>query len=209
MAETVEQLLDDAAPVIATVSRTLVRRYGSWCERDDIAQELRAWCLRNLSKLNELFYPEDEAERKRNVKYFAKVMWRQGERACRRWKAECCGYDTEDEAFYGRETLRKLLPVMLNGEVLDPDALGNKVKVVRDPAIGPELPVMVADLASAYGGLSSRDRSVLFLVHGERRTRVEAGAMLEVDGHTVDRWERGAIWRLQQALGGPSPWGEP
>ena len=84
MTDLSDAVADDAEDTVHIVARSLARKYRSYCDRDDIVQELRVWCYEHPHKLMEWLDRDDPPERRRGLSALSKTLFRRGERWCRR-----------------------------------------------------------------------------------------------------------------------------
>lgn len=146
----------------------------------------------------------------------AQRMIRDEVRDQRTRKAVEAGYETYDEEFYSVGSLRRLLPMYLDGGVCEtPPAsreLTWRVSGGGDGGYGEYLTVMT-DIDQAFNRLSEAKRKILsrYFAYPQGSggwTHNEiAGAMGMAPGELSSRVHRG-LRVLQQELGGRNPWGK-
>ena len=204
----------DAEQVVAPVAAELAKRYRNVpLEAQDLAQELRLWCLSHEERVSEFLDREEAKEFRRGLAALRTTLYRVGDRYCRREKARIHGYETRDEAFYDLETIRELLPAALDAAHQPPD-IPDEVdtgKSNSDPAYGGTTLVMAIDVAKCLAGLEDQDRILLTYLYEEGTTPLQDRRKAYVKA--MDLTPQGGAYREAQAikrlgtlLGGRSPY---
>lgn len=196
--------------LIRPIAAKLANRYRGIVDREDVAQELRIWWLTHEKAVNKYAHAEED---KRGVESWnlRRKLYRAGDRYCRTVKGQALGYLPEDEAFYDRELIRDLLPMVWNPELIlqsNPNEGQQKVRGSRSPAEGNNLPVMVADVSRAVDELSEADRYILFLHYGQGAEVREIADLENLTLASVKMRTQRALKRLVDFLGGESPWSD-
>lgn len=169
--------------------------------------------LSRAEQFNELLSDESEVQRKWNEKKVAWQIKRTLERYARKEKATKAGYLINDEAYYDTVTISQLLPFVIKSSITD-TALEQSQVLVNDgtpkkpsaPAEGGNLLAMLVDIKRAYDKLDSDDQLVLRLRYYDNLTLQLIGEYLECAISTADRKCNQALRRLQNIMGGESPW---
>ena len=195
-----------------SVAYAIHRRYKYWVEKDDIAQECIAWAITRNDYITEQMNTEDPKQLEHNQKRIAWQMRRAAERYVRREKASKSGYNITDEAYYESATLGQLLPFVI-ASVLDGTALEQVQEMIKDglprgsssPAEGGNLLASLIDIKKAYLELDQKDQAVLRMRHYENATLHQIAAFLECAVSTADRRCSNSLRRLQDELGGETP----
>ena len=203
--------LDDLVP---SVVMTIQRRYKAFVEKGDLLQEAWAFVLSRAEQFNELLSIEDEMQRKWNEKRIAWQIRRNLERYARKEKAAKSGYQINDEAYYDTITIAQLLPFVIKSVVLD-TALEQSQVLVNDgtpkkpsaPSEGGNLLAMLVDIKKAYQKLEKEEQDILRLRYYENHTLQQLAEYLECHISTADRRCQTALRKLQNEIGGDSPWG--
>jgi DNA-directed RNA polymerase specialized sigma24 family protein len=154
-----------------------------------------------------------EERRKHNEQRIAWQMKRAGERYARKEKAAKSGYQTNDESYYESATLGQLLPFVI-ASIIDGTVLEQAQEMIRDgqpkgsssPAEGGNLLANLIDIKRGYLKLDQEDQSLLRMRHHESFTLQQIAQVLECAISTADRRCSQALRRLQDNLGGVSPW---
>jgi RNA polymerase sigma factor (sigma-70 family) len=201
--------LDDLVPSVVI---TIHRRFRAYTEKADLLQEAWAFTLSRGHQFNELLSDESEVQRKWNEKKIAWQMRRHLERYARKEKAAKCGYHMNDEAYYDTITIAQLLPFVIKAHVTD-TALEQSQILVNDgtprkpaaPAEGGNLLAMLVDIKKGYEGLDKFDQDILRLRYHENQTLQLISEYLECAISTVDRKCSQALRKLQNNIGGESP----
>ncbi len=199
--------------IVYTVAQTTHRRFGNFVERDDIKQECLKWALTRVDYINEQLSEPDTKKRQHNEHRVAWQMLRVAERYARKEKAVKSGYHITDEAYYEGATLTQLLPFVI-ASVLDGTVLEQAQEMIRDgqpkgsssPAEGGNLLAVLIDIKKAYLELDAKSQQVLTLRYHENFTLSQIGGVLGCATSTAERRCLGAVRKLQDELGGISPY---
>lgn len=202
--------LDDLVP---SVVHTIHRKYRQWVEKGDLLQEAWAFVLSRADQFNELLSDESEIQRKWNEKKIAWQIRRMLERYARKEKAAKCGYQVNDETYYDTVTIAQLLPFVIKSFVLD-TALEQSQVLVNDgtpkkpsaPAEGGNLLAMLVDIKKGYEKLDKEEQDILRLRYYDNLTLQQLGEYLECHFSTADRRCQSALRKLQNEIGGDSPY---
>ena len=202
--------LDDLVPSVVT---TIHRRFRAYTERGDLLQEAWAFVLSRAENFNELLSDENEVQRKWNEKRVAWQIRRCLERYARKEKASKSGYHLNDEAYYDTVTISQLLPFVIKSVISD-TALEQSQILVNDgtprkpsaPAEGGNLLAMLVDIKKAYEKLDKQDHDILRLRYHDNLTLQLISEYLECAISTADRKCTQALRKLQNNIGGDSPW---
>ena len=200
----------DLVPSVAT---TIYRRYKTHVEKDDIKQELMAWAMTRAADHTEDLMEPIEERRRHNEQRIAWQMKRAGERYARKEKAAKSGYQTNDEAYYESATLGQLLPFVI-ASVIDGTVLEQAQEMINDgqpkgsssPSEGGNLLANLIDIKRGFLKLDVDDQTILRLRHHESFTLQQIAQVLECATSTADRRFAQSLRRLQDNLGGVSPW---
>lgn len=200
----------DILPSITSVAH---KRYTKFVEKDDIKQECLAWAIARAGWISQQLNEPELEQRKHNEQKLAWQMSRVAERYCRKEKATRSGYQITDEAYYQLATLGQLLPFVI-ASVIDNTVLEQAQEMVRDgqpkgsssPAEGGNLLATLMDIKKAYLELDADDKNILVLRYHENYTLAQIGNILECHPSTADRRTQQALRRLNDELGGMSPW---
>jgi len=202
--------LDDLVPSVVT---TIHRRFRAYTERGDLLQEAWAFVLSRAEHFNEILSDENEVQRKWNEKKVAWQIRRTLERYARKEKASKSGYHLNDEAYYDTVTIAQLLPFVIKSFISD-TALEQSQILVNDgtprkpsaPAEGGNLLAMLVDIKKAYEKLEKQDQEILRLRYHDNLTLQLISEYLECAISTADRRCTQALRKLQNNIGGDSPW---
>ena len=200
----------DIAP---SVANTVYKQYKKFVERDDVKQECMQWAMSRVAYINEQLGEEDTEKRRHNEQKIAWQMKRVAERYARKEKAVKSGYHITDEAYYEGATLTQLLPFVI-ASVLDGTVLEQAQEMIRDgqpkgsssPAEGGNLLSVLIDIKKAYLKLDVNSQQLLTLRHHENFTLAQIGGVLGCATSTAERRCLGAVRKLQDELGGISPY---
>ena len=199
--------------IVASVVSVVYRRYRGYTEKPDLQQEAWAFVLSKADQFNELLEEESDIQRKWNEKKIAWQLKRNLERYSRKEKAAKSGYQINDEGFYDTITIAQLLPFVIKSSVLN-SALEQSQILVNDgtprkpaaPAEGGNLLAMLVDIKKAYELIDKDDQEILRLRYYDNLTLQLIAEYLECAVSTADRKCNQALRRLQDKIGGDSPW---
>ena len=169
--------------------------------------------LSRAEQFNEILSVESELQQKWNEKKVAWQIRRNLERYARKEKASKSGYQINDEAYYDTVTIAQLLPFVIKSFVND-TALEQSQVLINDgtprkpsaPAEGGNLLAMLVDIKKAYEMLEKEDQQILALRYHENHTLQLIAEYLEVAVSTADRRCTQALRKLQNNIGGDTPW---
>lgn len=199
--------------LVPPVANSIYRRFRQWVEREDITQECYAWAMARADHYAELLNEENSIQRVINEKRISWQMRRHAERYARKEKAKRSGYQIGDESFYDTVVLGQLLPHVITS-VLDGTVLEQAQNLINDgtpkrpsaPAEGGNLLAILIDIKKAYLKLDVTDKDILIKRYHESLTLEEMATYLGCATSTADRKCQSALRRLQNLLGGESPW---
>ena len=210
MTNQLHPILDDLVPSVVT---TIYRRFRAYTERGDLLQEAWAFVLSRAEHFNDVLSEENEVQRKWNEKKIAWQIRRALERYARKEKASKSGYQLNDEAYYDTVTIAQLLPFVIKSFISE-TALEQSQILINDgtprkpsaPAEGGNLLAMLVDIKKAYEKLDKYDQDILRLRYHDNLTLQIISEYLECAISTVDRRCTQALRKLQNNIGGESPW---
>jgi RNA polymerase sigma factor (sigma-70 family) len=202
-----------AGDIVFSVARTIFSRYRNFVEREDVVQECWSWYYSRAEHFNQLLSEENTVQRVINEKRMAWQMKRHAERYARREKATRSGYKLTDEAFYDTVVIAQLLPHVI-ASVVDNTVLEQAQNLINDgqpkkqsaPAEGGNLLATLIDIKKAYLKLDVMDKDILIKRYHENLTLQELATYLECATSTADRRCQNSLRRLQNNLGGESPY---
>ena len=207
------ELHENIYDIVPTVAQTIYNRYKNFVERDDVKQECLKWALTRIEYINEQLSEPEVKKRQHNEHRIAWQMLRVAERYARKEKAVKSGYHISDEAYYEGATLTQLLPYVI-ASVLDGTVLEQAQEMIRDgqpkgsssPAEGGNLLAVLIDIKKGYLELDATTQQLLTLRHHENFTLAQIGGVLGCATSTAERRCLGAVRKLQDKLGGLSPY---
>ena len=197
----------EAEAVATQVARVVHRKYHTYFDVSDVRQECLVWVIRREAKVRTWLDPDQEPEAyKGGVRQLGKTLSRHADRYCRKRKAQSLGYALEDEAYYSPITLSELLPFVWSDvvETHRPND-GERVSGSGNPAEGGNYVIQLLDIRRAMAKLDEMDRDVLQLKFEHQLTFAQIAEELQVSDTTAHRKVDGALRRLNNHLGGQSP----
>jgi len=122
-------------------------------------------------------------------------------------------FHTSDEIFYDTATIARLMPSILQC-VIEGTVLEQAQDLINDghprkqpaPSEGGNLLAILIDVKRSYLKLEEEDKILLRMRYYDNNTLQEISQYLEVAVSTADRRCTSALRRLQDNLGGDSPW---
>ena len=201
----VDQWLEEAKDVAATVARSIHRKYHTYFDVDDLRQDLLVWILKREDKVQEWLVHENEEGYKVGIRMLARALQRQADKYCRNKKAQALGYQLEDEAYYSPIVLSELLPFVWADVVDTRDGSQPRVSGGGNPAEGGTYIIQLFDVRRALSKLDPNDKLVLQMKFYEQMTFADIANTLEISDTTAHRKHEGALRRLSNTLGGTSP----
>jgi DNA-directed RNA polymerase specialized sigma24 family protein len=197
----------------STVSYAVHRRYRNFIERDDLKQVCYEWALNRDSYIREQLSVSDPEQRQHNERKIAWQMMRNAERVARKEKASKSGYHISDEVYYESFTLGQLLPFVI-ASIIDGTVLEQAQEMMMDgqpkgsssPSEGGNILATLLDIKKGYLALEEPDKDLLRLRYHENLTLEKIGGVLGCSTSTADRKCSASMRRLQQILGGETPW---
>ena len=206
----VDPVIFDLAPGVA---RAIHSRYKAYVERDDVMQECLSWALTRHSWIAEQLLEADNADKRKHAE--SRIAWqmrRAAERYSRREKATKSGYQITDEAYYQGYTLGQLLPYVI-ASVVDGTVLEQIQDMIQDgqprgsssPSEGGNLLANLIDIKIGYNKLEPEDKILLRIRYLDSFTLQQIANHYQCSVSTADRRIDGAMRRLQDLLGGVSP----
>lgn len=199
--------------IVPSVANVICNRFKGWVTKEDVVQECWLWAVaRNSHFLDQLNEP-DTQQRQQNERRIGYQMRRAAERYARKEKAAKAGYQTNDEAYYEVTTIAQLLPFVIQS-VIHGTALHQAQDLVDDgqprkpsiPAESGNFIAILIDIKKAYELLEPEDAKILELRYHDSNTLQQIAQYLECATSTADRRCNNAMRKLQDNLGGDSPW---
>lgn len=207
--------LDEVSKDLAvSVTRVVYNQYRAYVEREDVYHECISWALSRHRWVKEQMQEVTNADtRKRAESRIAWQMKRAAERYARKEKAAKTGYQIIDEAYYEGYTLGQLLPFVI-ASVVDGTVLEQIQDMIQDglprgsssPAEGGNLLASLLDIKTGYTKLEVEDRTLLRVRYLDNFTLQQVANQYGCSVSTADRRIGHALRRLQDKLGGVSPW---
>lgn len=204
--ELTEDDLPMLKPVVSSAAHGLARKYRQFAEASDIAQDLYEWMWKHQKTVLSFIDRQDEKELKQGLKGLQKTLYREGDKICRKIKANVTGYRVSDEFFYTKTLLENLIVARANSGKMDDHMVMDNVKRSKSMAEGGDLAAMLMDLEEAMevlepGALHLLERAV---VDGE--SHADLAAEFDVSRQAIES-RLGRIYdKLIDALGGDSPY---
>ena len=208
--------MSDLHPIVyelaPSVAYAVHRRYKHWVEREDVTQECIAWAVTRNAYITDQMSVEDPKQLEHNLSRIAWQMKRAVERYARKEKANKSGYQINDEVYYQTFTLGQLLPFVISS-IIDGTVLEQMQEMINDgqprgsssPAEGGNLLASLIDIKKCFLKLDQKDQAVLRMRHYDNATLQQIAQYLECAVSTADRRCNNSLRRLQDELGGETP----
>ena len=197
--ETVEQDMSDACRV---ASREVATRYKPFTTPDDLQSEALVWCYSRPEKVNEYLNRPEAGRRRAGFAALHLSLVRHLTRKAREEKATMSGYRPEDEYWYTRGDIARLLPTVLAGgeDGYERDSTDiNGCMSAGDPAEGGGTSAMLADVSKAWDACPS---DLLVDIYVKGMTDEQLAEVHDVSRMTIWRREQKAYDRMIKFLGG-------
>jgi RNA polymerase sigma factor (sigma-70 family) len=199
--------------IVPSVTIFIVRKFKGWVDGEDVRQECYLWAIGRGQQFTDLLNEENPQRREQNEKRIAYQMRRAAERYARREKARKSGYKVSDEAFYDTSTIAQLIPFII-ASVVEGTVLEQAQEMINDgtprkqstPAEGGNLLAILIDIKKAYLKLNQEDKTILQMRYYDNYTLQQVAQYLECATSTAERRSNSALRRLQDRLGGETPW---
>ena len=199
--------------LVSAVAGSIARRFKGWVERDDLKQELYLWFIGRQDQYTDQLNEENKEKREHNERRLAYQMRRIAEKYARKEKARKAGYHITDEVFYDTATIARLMPSILQS-VIEGTVLEQAQDLINDgqprkqpaPSEGGNLLAILIDVKKSYLKLEEEDKIILRMRYYDNNTLQEISQYLECAVSTADRRCTSALRRLQDQLGGETPW---
>ena len=199
--------------LVPSVSFVIARKFKGWIDPEDIKQECYLWAIGRGQQFTDLLNEPDLKKREHNEKRIVYQMRRVAERYARKEKARKAGYKTGDEAFYDTTIIAQLIPFVI-ASIVNGTVLEQAQEMINDgtprkqstPAEGGNLLAILIDIKKQYLKLEQEDKTILQMRYHDSFTLQQIGQYLECATSTADRRCTSALSRLQNKLGGETPW---
>jgi RNA polymerase sigma factor (sigma-70 family) len=199
--------------LVPSVTYVIVRKFKGWVDTEDIRQELYLWAIGRGQQFTDLLNEPNFEKREQNERRIAYQMRRVAERYARREKARKAGYKVGDEAFYDTTLIAQLIPFVI-ASIVNGTVLEQAQEMINDgtprrqstPAEGGNLLAILIDIKKAYLKLDQEDKTILQMRYHDGFTLNQVAQYLECATSTADRRSTSALRRLQNKLGGETPW---
>lgn len=207
------ELHKDLEDIIISVVTVTFRKYRKFVERVDLTQEAYSFAYSKVESFNNLLNEQDEQQRGYHSKRIAWQIKRNLERYARKEKASRSGYMPNDEAFYDTVTIAQLLPHVISA-IVNQTALEQAQNLINDgtprkpsaPAEGGNLLAILIDIKKAYELLDKDEQEILRLKYNDNITLQQLAEYLECSTSTADRRVTRALYKLNNNIGGASPY---
>ncbi len=199
--------------LVPSVSYVISRKFKGWIDLEDIKQECFLWAIGRGQQFTDLLNEPDYNKRIHNERRIAYQMQRMAEKFARKEKARKAGYKTTDEAFYDTSLIAQLIPFVI-ASIVEGTVLEQAQEMINDgtprkqstPAEGGNLLAILIDIKKAYLKIDQEDKTILQMRYHDNYTLQQVAQYLECSTSTADRRCTSALRRLQDRLGGQTPW---
>jgi len=199
--------------LVPSVVYTIHNKFKNWVEKEDLKQECYLWAISRGDQFNQLLDEPNPTKREQNERRIAWQMRRMAERFARKEKAKRSGYKTSDEVFYDTSIIAQLVPFVI-ASIVEGYVLEQAQEMINDgtprkqanPAEGGNLLTILIDIKKAYLKIEQEDKTILQMRYYDNYTLQQIAQYLECAVSTADRRCNSALRKLQNRLGGETPW---
>jgi RNA polymerase sigma factor (sigma-70 family) len=199
--------------LVPSVTYVIVRKFKGWVDTEDVRQECYLWAIGRGQQFTDLLNEPNAEKREQNERRIAYQMRRVAERYARKEKARKAGYKVGDEAFYDTTIIAQLIPFVI-ASIVNGTVLEQAQEMINDgtprrqstPAEGGNLLAILIDIKKAYLKLGQEDKTILQMRYHDGFTLNQVAQYLECATSTADRRSTSALRKLQNKLGGETPW---
>jgi DNA-directed RNA polymerase specialized sigma24 family protein len=199
--------------IVPSVVKVVGRRFKGFVEESDLRQECYLFAAAKHNQFKDLLDEPNTEKRLQNERRIGWQIKRVAERYARKEKAIKSGYQTNDEAYYETTTIAQLLPFVISS-ILTGKPLEQGQQLVDDgqpkkqsaPAESGNFLAILIDIKKAYEALEQEDKEILSKRYFDDHTLEQMAQYLECAISTADRRIEKSLLKLQDKLGGDSPW---
>lgn len=188
--------------MVAGIAAEFSRKYHM-VEADDIRQELWVWFLEHPNKV----HVWESFEGKQADKLIAKSLRNAAKDYCQKEKANAVGYRVEDNYYYDKALLERILPAVIRGDESAPPLTDLGFTGTKQVASeGGNWMAQVADVKRASKKLTHEQQSIIYLRFGDGcNSNEELGKELGVTEDAARMRVNRALNNLINILGGMRP----
>lgn len=152
-------VIEDYENLVGAIAYEFSRKYHM-VQAEDIRQELWVWFLEHPNKVKVW----EALDGKQSTKLVARSLRNAAKDYCQREKANSVGYRVEDNYYYDREVVERLLPAVLRGDSIAPSlsdlGFSNTKQVLSE---GGNWFAMMADIDKALSKLPEEQQNIIYL----------------------------------------------
>ena len=152
-------VIEDYENLVGGIAYEFSRKYHM-VQAEDIRQELWVWFLEHPNKVKVW----ETLDGKQSTKLVARSLRNAAKDYCQREKANSVGYRVEDNYYYDREVVERLLPAVLRGDSIAPSlsdlGFSNTKQVLSE---GGNWFAMMADIDKALSKLPEEQQNIIYL----------------------------------------------
>lgn len=199
--------------IVPSVVKVVGRRFKGYVDESDLRQECYLFAASKAVAHKELLDEPNTEVRVANERRIGWQIKRVAERYARKEKATKVGFQVGDEAYYETTTIAQLLPFVISS-IISGKPLEQGQQLVDDgqpkkpsaPAESGNFLAILIDIKRGYLLLDLEDREILSKRYFEEHTLEQMAQFLECAVSTADRRIEKTLGKLQDKLGGESPW---
>lgn len=194
----------DLKSTIEATSWGVYRNFKNYVQKEDLQQEGWLWAAEHPERLNMFLEHENP---KQAYFWLSRTLWEVMDKYARSERAQFLGYETSDEAFYGKALVETLLPAVLHGDTTPSKSGDSTGPSTSDPAEGGAYLAMYLDVqhALSVAELAPRERQVVALYYGEGLSQEDTANELQIQQPAVSKALRRITEKLIDKLGGRPP----
>lgn len=164
-----EHIYESYQPMVRRIASEYANRYRM-VDREDIQQQLWLWFVEHPRKVQEW----SALDLKDGDKMFARSLRNAAYDFCVKEKAVVTGYEYEDNFWYSKDFIKRILPAALSEDWKKVERFSSEIKAVKSPAESGDWMAFASDIKKAYELLSEKEQALVLLFYAK-----------DVDGDTL------------------------
>lgn len=164
-----EHIYQSYQPMVKRIASEYANRYRM-VDREDIQQQLWLWFVEHPRKVQEW----SAMDIKDGDKMFARSLRNAAYDFCVKEKAVVTGYEYEDNFWYSKDFIKRILPAALSEDWKKVERFSSEIKAVKSPAESGDWMAFASDIKKAYELLDEKEQALVLLFYAK-----------DVDGETL------------------------
>lgn len=166
-----EHIYESYQPMVRRIASEYANRYRM-VDREDIQQQLWLWFAEHPRKVQEW----SAMELKDGDKMFARSLRNAAYDFCVKEKAAVTGYEYEDNFWYSKDFIKRILPAALSEDWKKVERFSSEIKTPKSPAESGDWMAFASDIKKAYELLDEKEQALVLLFYAK-----------DVDGETLHK----------------------